>query len=81
MKLHEYLKQFEGLDPETEIYRNNPPAEGWESEHEYPQASNEGTNWWHFVYVDSLNTNVSYDYIYRDQAEPTDRFKYKVILV
>lgn len=40
MKLHEYLKQFEGLDPNMEVYLNDPPAEGWESETDYPQAHN-----------------------------------------
>lgn len=77
MKLHEYLKQFEGLDPNLEVYQNDPPAEGWESEHDYPQATNEGYVWWRFVYADSLNKNVSYNW----DNGPDIRFNQLIILV
>lgn len=32
MKLHEYLKQFEGLDPDTEVFVNNSNPRGIERE-------------------------------------------------
>ncbi len=38
MKLHEFLKQFENLDPETEILVGNGLMEGWAKERVIPHT-------------------------------------------
>lgn len=78
MKLREYLKQFEGLDPELEVYKYNPPAEGWESETEYPEATRIDDQCYELVYANNLAKDVFY---IRSNEEFNPRFDELIILV
>lgn len=78
MKLHEYLKQFEGLDPELEVYKNDPPTEDWESETQYPQAIRIDEKPFSLVYADSLDKTT---FFVRSSGELSPRFEQLIILV
>lgn len=79
MKLRDYLKQFEGLDLNLEVYKYNPPAEGWESETEYPEATRiDGEKPFELVYANSLAKDVFY---IRSDEELNPRFDELIILV
>ena len=75
MKLHEYLKQFEGLDPNLEVY-----TEGRKSKTtEYPEAIRvDGDKPFALVYANGLDKSV---FFVRPDEELNPRFEELIILV
>lgn len=67
MKLREYLKQFEGLDPDMEVYGYD------ETDSSCLETK---TQWYIFAYVQELG-----DYYPLFKYYNADKFKHKVLII
>lgn len=70
MKLHEYLKQFEGLDPEMEVYHDGAYSPG-----EYPEAFSAYANGFTIGYSNVRSTRIQWS------KNKTDLFHRQVLIL